>query len=118
MAVPGQLGVMNETRENRGTDRTATGHAGQDSAKFGFERRGGEGDWAQQAQLENNTPVVPELLEGRCSIDGLPAGNCVHFPGPQLVTDPVTGEAVYEEGYGATEEKAAREKRGTQPPRR
>lgn len=121
---------MNETRNTSNSGRTATGHAGQDSAKFGFERRGGDADWAAAAQLENNTPVIPELTEGRCGVDGLPAGNCAHFPGPQVVTDPVTGETAYEEGFGevpaharpehgaraqdrehATQEKAA-EKRG------
>jgi hypothetical protein len=71
------------------------------NAKFGFPRDPHDADRATAAQEFNNADPRPlELLDGRCPIDGLPAGNCVHFPGPQVATDPETQETVYEEGYG------------------
>jgi hypothetical protein len=84
---------MNENRETQQTDDPApldftTGDDSRRPAKFGQERRGGDADWATEAQRLNNLPAQAELLEGRCSIDGLPEGNCVHFPGPQTVSVP------------------------------
>ncbi len=40
------------------------------------------------AQELNNADPVYELIDGRCSYDGLPEGNCAHFPGEQAVVAP------------------------------
>ncbi len=80
-----------------------------DRAKYGLPRDGSEGAAAAEASRVNNEfPVALELAEGRCPVDGLPAGNCAHFPGPQHVVAE-DGETVYEEGYGP-QDKTARER--------
>ena len=60
----------------------------QDRGKFGFPRRADDGFRAEQAARLNNEPRVDELIDGRCSYDGLPEGNCAHFPGVQAVIVP------------------------------
>jgi hypothetical protein len=113
---------MNEARK---TPESKDRPDRQDRAKYGAERRGGDADWATAAQRENNTAVVPELLDGRCSIDGLPEGSCSHFPGPQQVTGPdgytydsadvstdETGNMVVREGARSERHRQDREARG------
>lgn len=89
-----------------------------DRAKYGIERRGDEGNTAAEAQrLNNELPQLLELIDGRCPVDGLPAGNCAHFPGPQQVLAE-DGSVVYEDGYAPEKEKAAREDGRKEPRRR
>lgn len=75
-------------------------------AKFGRPRSGNDADAAYAAQVLNNADPVYEVVDGRCSFDGLPAGNCAHFPGEQLVI-PAPGE----DPYAAKAETPAREDR-------
>lgn len=81
-----------------------------DPAKFGQPRREDDGARAAEAQALNNADPVHEVLDGRCSYDGLPVGNCAHFPGPQLVVD--------DGDYASTQEKAARRESAAKEPRK
>lgn len=87
-----------------------------DRAKYGFERRGDDGLAAEAQRLNNELPAY-ELIDGRCPVDGLPAGNCAHFPGPQQVIAP-DGSVVYEGEHATEKEKAAREDGRKEPRRR
>lgn len=81
-------------KNDRDSDRTATGFEGQDRAKFGQPRRPEDGAAAGEASALNNGMPLVELVDGRCSYDGLPEGHCGHFPGPDVrVTVPGHGEA-------------------------
>lgn len=92
-----------------GKDRNVSYTDGDDPrrpAKFGRPRSGNDADAAYLAQLENNADPVYEEVNGRCSFDGLPVGNCAHFPGEQLVI-PAPGE----DPYAVKAETPAREDR-------
>lgn len=80
-------------KNSRDTDRTATGFEGEDRAKFGQPRRGDDAVRADEAAALNNGDLLVELVDGRCSYDGLPEGHCGHFPGDVLVTVPGHGDA-------------------------
>jgi hypothetical protein len=90
-----------------------------DRAKYGLVRQPDDGAAAAEAQRLNNAePEVYEAVDGRCPVDGLPAGNCAHLPGPQDVIAP-DGGLVYEEGHGYPEKKArAADRDGTEQARR
>lgn len=116
---------QNQDREQRGGESRldfTTGDDARNPAKFGQPRRETDGNAAYEAQVLNNADpgdLEPlELLDGRCPVDGLPAGNCAHFPGDQVVLNP-DGTSWYEgkgfppgtfqEDGNAPEAKAGRE---------
>lgn len=122
---------MNDTRNSDPVPDFTTGDDARKPAKSGLPRGEHDADRAAEAQRVNNAgPDYPlELLEGRCPLDGLPEGNCVHFPGPQLVTGPDgqardSGDLAADEAgntdvrKNAAEEKTAAEKPGKEPRRR
>jgi hypothetical protein len=117
--------------EKRGGDTPLNFTTGDDvrrPAKFGFPRREDDGNAAYDAQRRNNAdPADPEflglleLVDGRCPLDGLPEGNCAHFPGPQLVLGPDGRQydsrdtAWDERGNQVVREGALRDREGTRP---
>lgn len=87
-----------------------------DRAKYGRERDPGDGAAAARAsELNNAEPQAVQAVDGRCPVDGLPAGNCGHLPGPQLVTAP-DGSTAYEGEHAAQEKSASREGRDRKQP--
>jgi hypothetical protein len=88
-----------------------------DKAKYGLARDPGDGAAAARAsELNNAEPALLELADGRCPVDGLPPGNCGHFPGPHQVIAP-DGGTVYEEGHAPQETETARGQGSRKEPR-
>jgi hypothetical protein len=84
-----------------------------DRAKYGLTRQPDDGAAAAEAsRLNNAEPEFYEAVDGRCPVDGLPAGNCAHLPGYQEVILGPDEAAAYDEGHGS------QEKTGTKPQRR
>jgi hypothetical protein len=89
-----------------------TGDDARRPAKFGQPRREDDGYRQDEAARLNNAPPVYELLDGRCSYDGLPAGNCAHFPGYGDAEPPLKDE------HAPEKEKTAAGESGRQEPRK